>query len=171
MTRLIKKPVGGEARIAVDPRSLVSLERWRAERDALPADVGVVLPNDTAPEAIGPGELDSLRLLAIEFPKYTDGRGYSLARLLRERLGYSGELRAVGNVLHDQLLYMSRCGFDAFQLEAGKDLEGALRAFDALTVRYQPATDEPQPLWRRARLSSWDANAAAAAPGDPPPSL
>ena len=95
--------------------------------------------------------LDEVTLLAVEFPKFTDGRGYSIARILRDRYGYTGELRAVGDVLHDQLLFMARCGFDAFELKAGKDIDGALAAFDAFSVYYQGAADEPEPLWRRAR--------------------
>ena len=90
-----------------------------------------------------------LPLLAIAFPRFTDGRGYSLGRLLRERHGYRGELRAVGNVLRDQLFYMHRCGFDAFELQPGKSVTEALEAFAELSVRYQAAVDEPRPLFRR----------------------
>ena len=129
----------------------VSLGRWQAERDALTARTGQVgvrlLPADE-PTPLLP-ELATLPLLAIEFPKFTDGRGYSLARLLRERHGYCGELRAVGNVLRDQLLYMHRCGFDAFELQPGKSAADALAAFSELSVRYQAGADEPRPLFRR----------------------
>lgn len=94
-------------------------------------------------------DLAQTPLLAIEFPKYTDGRGYSVARLLRERYGFKGELRAVGNVLRDQLLYMQRCGFDAFALQPGKDIQGALEAFEELPIRYQADAELNQPLYRR----------------------
>jgi uncharacterized protein (DUF934 family) len=94
--------------------------------------------------------LPKVGLLAIDFPKFGDGRGYSKARLLRERYQYKGELRAVGEVLTDQLFYMLRCGFDSFQLAAGKDTEAALRAFETFTVKYQAASDEPRPLYVRA---------------------
>lgn len=132
----------------------VSLSRWSAERDELRARarsggrVGVRLRPDDETDAIE-GDLQDLPLVAIEFPKFTDGRGYSKARRLRERHGYEGELRAIGNVLRDQLFYMHRCGFDAFELQPGKSLEQALEAFDELSVAYQGAADEPRPLFRR----------------------
>lgn len=131
----------------------VSWARWSSERDALGerADpVGVRLPNTLEPTEIAP-DLASIALLTIPFPRFTDGRGYSLARLLRERYGFDGELRAVGNVLRDQLFYLRRCGFDAFVLEAGKDAEGALDAFGEFDVTYQPAADDARPLWRRVK--------------------
>lgn len=94
--------------------------------------------------------LPKVSLIAINFPKFGDGRGYSKARLLRERYGYKGELRAVGEVLGDQLFYMLRCGFDAFELAPGKDPQLALKCFADFSVTYQAATDDPRPLYRRA---------------------
>ncbi|MEY4514507.1 MAG: hypothetical protein RLZZ450_6629 [Pseudomonadota bacterium] len=94
--------------------------------------------------------LPKVSLIAIDFPKFGDGRGYSKARLLRERYRYTGELRAVGEVLADQLFYMLRCGFDSYQLAAGKDTDAALRSLDTFSVKYQAATDEPRPLYVRA---------------------
>ena len=89
-------------------------------------------------------------LVAINFPKFGDGRGYSKARLLRERHGYKGELRAVGEVLGDQLFYMHRCGFDAFELVDGKDVDGRPALPRTISrVTYQAATDDPRPLYRR----------------------
>ena len=79
----------------------------------------------------------------------TDGRGYSTARLLRERYGYQGEIRAIGDVLQDQLFLMARCGFDAFALRADKSIEKALAAFETFKAPYQAAVDQPQPLFRR----------------------
>jgi uncharacterized protein (DUF934 family) len=109
--------------------------------------VGVLLRSDELPQQIV--ALERAPLVAIEFPKFVDGRGYSSARLLRDRLGYTGELRAVGDVLHDQLFYMSRVGFNSFALKAGKDIEGALSAFNDFSVAYQAAADDPRPLFRR----------------------
>ena len=86
-------------------------------------------------------DFDQLALIAVRFPKFTDGRGYSIARLLR-RLGWKGELRAVGDVLRDQLFYMTRCGFDAFALRDDQDPQVALTAFSDFTVPYQPAIDD-----------------------------
>lgn len=129
----------------------VSWDRWLRDREALTAregPLGVRLPNTIEPAEVAP-DLGRFALIAIPFPRFTDGRGYSLARLLRERYGFAGELRAIGNVLRDQLFYLRRCGFDAFELEAGKDAEGALAAFGEFDVTYQPAADEAQPLWRR----------------------
>jgi uncharacterized protein (DUF934 family) len=129
----------------------VSLRRFVAEKAALathPGRVGVRLAPEDDVDPHLPALLE-LPLLAVHFPRFTDGRGYSLGRLLRERHGYRGELRAVGNVLRDQLFYMHRCGFDAFELQPGKSITDALEAFRELSVRYQPAVDEPQPLFRR----------------------
>jgi uncharacterized protein (DUF934 family) len=133
----------------------VTLRRFTSEREALSAHqlrvggrVGVRLHPADDIDALLP-ELLALPLLAVEFPRFTDGRGYSLGRLLRDRHGYRGELRAVGNVLRDQLFYMHRCGFDAFELQPGKSIQEALDAFGELSVRYQAAVDEPRPLFRR----------------------
>jgi uncharacterized protein (DUF934 family) len=130
---------------------IVSLERWNAERDVLVARrgrTGVRIPGDTEPAALEE-LLPNVAVIAIEFPKFTDGRGYSTARLLRQHHGYEGELRAIGHVLRDQIFYMHRCGFDAFELAPGKDEQDALLAFEEFSVTYQPAVDEELPLWRR----------------------
>jgi uncharacterized protein (DUF934 family) len=128
---------------------IVSLARFRGSRAELEGRrIGVRLPGETEPAELAP-DLDALSVVALEFAKFTDGRGYSTARLLRERFKYEGELRAVGYVLRDQLLYMSRCGFDAYEIAPGKDPLEALAAFDEQSVRYQPAVDETQPIWRR----------------------
>lgn len=122
---------------------IVSLDRWRSERDALVAHagkVGVTLANTVDPREIA-GDLDQLAVVAVDFPIYRDGRGFSIGRLLRERLGYKGEIRAVGNVLRDQILFMERCGFDAYEVQEGKDLARALEGFDDFSVTYQDAID------------------------------
>lgn len=127
----------------------VGLGHWNdaAARSARSGKTSLVLrPGD---EVTAIANLDQLTVIAIEFPKFTDGRGYSLARLLRERHAYTGEIRAVGNVLRDQLLYMQRCGFTSFALQPGKDIQGALAAFDELPVRYQADANDRAPLFRR----------------------
>lgn len=129
---------------------IVSLDRWNREHDLLKArsgKTGVVLSSEKSPADIR--NRDELSLIAIEFPKFSDGRGYTHARLLRERYAFRGELRAVGNVLRDQLFYMLRCGIDSFALQPGKDEQGALEAFDEFSVVYQAAADEKLPLYRR----------------------
>ncbi|KPQ24045.1 MAG: hypothetical protein HLUCCA13_10835 [Halomonas sp. HL-48] len=87
--------------------------------------------------------------VAIDFPAFTDGRGYSLARLLRERFGYQGEIRAVGDVLVDQLNYMQRCGFNSMALRDDQDPNDALRALNAFSVRYQTDVEERQALFEK----------------------
>jgi uncharacterized protein (DUF934 family) len=88
-------------------------------------------------------------VIAVNFPKFTDGRGFSAARLLRERYGYQGELRAIGDVLRDQLQELERCGFDAFLLRADQDVQSALHAFADLSDQYQTSALQPLPLFRR----------------------
>jgi len=95
------------------------------------------------------GRLAKLERVEVNFPKFGDGRGYSIARLLRERYGYRGELRAVGQVGRDQLYYLESCGFDAFLLRDGEDPEEALAAFNDFSESYQASVARPMPLFRR----------------------
>ncbi len=143
--------VDAETVIPVEGDVLVPAARWVAERESLRqrADrVGVLLqPADDALTLTD--ALDGLALIAVAFPKFTDGRGYSSARLLRDRLGYTGELRAVGDVLPDQVFYMRRVGFDAFDLAEGKSVETALAQLKTFSVTYQAAADDERPLYRR----------------------
>ncbi|MGA9665176.1 MAG: DUF934 domain-containing protein, partial [Gallionella sp.] len=88
-------------------------------------------------------------VIAVDFPKFADGRGYSIARLLRTRLGYRGELRAIGDVLRDQMFYMQRVGFDAFAARTDKDIGDARRGLSDFTFSYQASSDERLPLFRR----------------------
>ncbi|WP_292932560.1 DUF934 domain-containing protein [Noviherbaspirillum sp.] len=94
-------------------------------------------------------QLLKLDLIAVDFPVFRDGRGYSIATLLRTRYGWTGELRAIGDVLRDQLNYMRRCGFDSFAVRADKDIHDAIKSFTHYSVRYQGAVDDPVPLFRR----------------------
>ncbi|HTN27239.1 MAG TPA: DUF934 domain-containing protein [Burkholderiales bacterium] len=109
---------------------------------------GVVLEPNEDPAALA-ASIEHLALVAVRFPKFGDGRGYSIARLLRERYGYRGELRAVGDVLRDQLLFMKRSGFDSFSLREDQDPDEALCAFGELSEQYQASSTQPQPLFRR----------------------
>lgn len=121
---------------------IVPFDLWQTEHSNLlnyfTGGIGVTLENTTEPETIS--ALDCISLLTIDFPLFSDGRGYSLARILREQLHYCGELRAVGDVLHDQLFYLSRCGFNAFDLKPHVNIEHALQAFNSFSRTYQPAT-------------------------------
>ncbi|MED5501501.1 DUF934 domain-containing protein [Salinicola salarius] len=127
-------------------RVIVPLAAWREARGE---DVAPLLTSDTELTPELAEELLDASLIAIDFPKFTDGRGYSIARLLRERYGYGGQVRAVGDVLIDQLFYMSRCGFDAFSLREDQIVEDALHALDSFSLSYQPGTDTTEPLFRR----------------------
>src|SRR3990172_6903375 len=123
---------------------IVSFARWQKERDQLLARagrLGLKVNGDTPVSAIV-DDLPHLDLIALEFPKFGDGRCFSHARLLRERYGYAGELRAVGDVLRDQLYFMRRCGIDSFAVREDKNIEDALNAFKEFTIRYQPAADD-----------------------------
>jgi uncharacterized protein (DUF934 family) len=135
---------------------LLPLPVWLEERDALIADathpIGVWLDSHEDPAAIAE-DLPSLAIVGVNFPTFKDGRGYSTAYLLRQRYSFEGELRALGDVQRDQLFYMKRVGFDAFQLKAGASIEDALTAFNDFTVNYQGSIDQPLPLYR-SRLSS-----------------
>ncbi|MCG6657137.1 DUF934 domain-containing protein [Halomonas campisalis] len=125
---------------------IVPLARWQASEAS--AELAPWLSSDTELTPELADELGNAPLIAIDFPKFTDGRGYSLARLLRERYGYEGEIRAVGDVLVDQVFFLTRCGFDALSLREDQWLEDALYALNAFSRAYQPAVDEPEPLFR-----------------------
>lgn len=128
---------------------LVKLAVWHRHRDALlahPHGRGVILAPDEFAEAVI-DDLAHLDVIAIEFPAFADGRGYSTAALLRGRHGYRGELRAVGDVFKDTLFYQQRVGFNAFAVRADKDIDDALAGLATFSVRYQGAVDQP-PLYR-----------------------
>jgi uncharacterized protein (DUF934 family) len=138
------------------PRLTVSFVRWMEQRETLaglPAALGVRLPNDVSPAKLAP-DLARLSLIILNFPRFTDGRAYSQARLLRGRLGFTGELRAEGDVLRDQLLFMRRCGFDAFAVGERAVAEDWLAAFREFDVFYQPAEDSEMPVLRRRLATS-----------------
>jgi len=130
--------------------AIVSLARWNAQRSELlagGAQVGVVLRSNESPEGIE--DCDRAAVVAVDFPVFTDGRGYTTARLLRSRFGYKGDIRAIGDVMRDEMFLMSRCGITSFAVKAGKDIEKALDAFNDFSVAYQAAADAERPLFRR----------------------
>lgn len=135
---------------------LVPLERWLREGSALaerPEGAGVWLKGEDDARALV-GRLEGARLVALHFEGFRDGRGYSQATLLRRDAGYAGELRAVGDVLRDQLSFLWRCGVDSFEVRADKDPHDALKAFETFSVQYQGDAREAAPLYRRATLPS-----------------
>lgn len=122
---------------------VVSLERWRAEAKALGArsgGVGVRLRPGQEPEEIA-NDLKALALIVLEFPGFRDGRAFSQARTLRERYGYGGELRAVGDILYDQFMFLHRCGFDAVEVASEKAAREWQKALGEIDVWYQPTGD------------------------------
>ena len=122
---------------------LVSLARFRRERDALLArntPVGIQLQSSENPETLG-ADVHHFALIALEFPKFRDGRAFSWARMLRTRLGYTGEIRAVGDFLYDQVNYQHRVGFDAWEVPDHFTIEMFNRALTEMTNVYQPSTD------------------------------
>jgi uncharacterized protein (DUF934 family) len=137
---------------------LVPAAVWNARRAELirrshehGEELGVWLAPEEGPETLlglG-GDLNDLSVIAVNFAKRGEGRGYSTGHLLRTRHDYQGELRAVGEIGRDQLFYLARVGFDAFQLREDEDHEEALAGFDIFPEVYQGAADEAQPLFRR----------------------
>lgn len=122
---------------------IVSLKRFRAEREALierNSPLGLVLPSDQSPETIGL-DIDRLSLVVLEFPRFRDGRPFSWARILRTRLRFAGEIRARGDYLYDQIAYMVRVGFDAFELPPSVTPELFQRALQEMSNVYQPSAD------------------------------
>jgi uncharacterized protein (DUF934 family) len=142
-------------RLPVGPL-LVPVAVWRARKAELIRRnwehgdlLGVWLAPNEGPETIAE-DLDDFSVVAIHFPKFADGRGYSTARLLRQRYGYRKELRAFGDIGRDQIFFLSRVGFDAFAVkERDDDLVEALSAFDSFPEAYQTGTDRALPLFRR----------------------
>ena len=151
MTRLIKQGAFAEdiyARVADDAALpdgavVVSLARFQKERDALLArntPIGIRLEASQNPELLG-ADVNHFSLFVLEFPKFRDGRAFSWARMLRTRLGFTGEIRAVGDFLYDQVNYQRRVGFDAWEVPDHFTIEMFQRALGEMTNAYQPSTD------------------------------
>lgn len=131
---------------------ILPLARWREERERWWLWDGRLGVRIGPADQVNALQHDFLRisLVAIEFGGIGEGRGYSQAQILRKRLRFTGELRAVGKIQRDQLFYLARCGFDAFELPDDADLQAALAAFDSFSVAYQPAVDQGLSLRQRA---------------------
>ncbi len=124
---------------------ILDLEQWLALEDK--AGRAVMLEPGQAPAPLF-DHLGDIPLVAVNFPVFTDGRGFSYGRELRER-GFSGELRACGHFIRDQMTYLHRCGFDAFQMAEESGLEEAVASLADFSEHYQAAIDQPLPLFRR----------------------
>ncbi|MGI9229787.1 MAG: DUF934 domain-containing protein [Gammaproteobacteria bacterium] len=132
---------------------LLPFSAWLEQQQALQqhsGKVAVYLSPDDDVEQLQPW-LEQFPLIALDFPQLKDGRAYSQARLLRDRFHYKGEIRAIGDVLRDQLYYMQRCGFDAFQIREDKDLTDALNSLNDFSLTYQTAADGATPLYKSYR--------------------
>ncbi|GAA5786001.1 hypothetical protein GCM10007860_20620 [Chitiniphilus shinanonensis] len=139
----------GSIAVPAEGKVIVPYRYWLEHRAELAGrEIGVCFAPDDEPESL-PVDANSFGVIAVDFPAFTDGRGFSIGRLLRERHGYRGELRAVGDVFKDTLNYLWRCGFDAFAVRADKDIADALRGLDDFTEFYQSSVQQPSPLFRR----------------------
>ncbi|MFM1896937.1 MAG: hypothetical protein RLZZ385_2011 [Pseudomonadota bacterium] len=138
--------------VALPGRDLiVPYKLWRFHRQALDdhsGNIAVWFNVDEDVSALG-ADLHKMPLIGLNFPVFTDGRAYTSARELRENLGYQGEVRAIGDVLRDQMYYMHRCGINAFLPRHDQDLQDCLAAFDDFKNGYQASPDQPLPLFRR----------------------
>ena len=149
---LLPKPEGEATSVDVPAgQVIVPLSVWLAQKSHLQnrTDLGVWLDSDETADLLGEDAV-SLPLIAVNFPTFMDGRAFSTARLLRERFGFTGELRAVGNFIRDQLCYLRRCCVNAFAFSNPEtDLQAALKSLNDFTEYYQASVDQPLPLFRR----------------------
>jgi uncharacterized protein (DUF934 family) len=132
---------------------IVPLSLWLVQRELLAArvaagEIGIWIAPDESPEVLK-GLLDQFPVIAIDFPKFTDGRGYSIAYNVRTRMGWTGELRAIGDVLRDQLFSMRRVGFNAYAVRADRNVHDALKSLSDFSETYQASVDQKVPLFRR----------------------
>ncbi|MCR9279124.1 MAG: DUF934 domain-containing protein [Pseudomonadaceae bacterium] len=131
--------LSNEAILPNDQRAFLAFDLWQNSTQQ-----PLLLECDAEPDA----SVTEAPAIAINFPAFNDGRGLSLAVLLRTRLGFTGELRAVGDVHQDILHYMRRCGFDSYELPDGRDPEQALKLLSPYSVQYQASVEDPQPHFR-----------------------
>ncbi|HEY8024246.1 MAG TPA: DUF934 domain-containing protein [Burkholderiaceae bacterium] len=137
---------------------IVPLKVWQAQGAVLRrrGDIGVWLASDERPEELK-ADVAALPVIAVDFPKFADGRGYSIAYNLRARLGFEGELRAIGDVLRDQLFYMQRVGFNAFATRPDRNIHDALKGLSDFSEVYQISLDRKSPLFRRVERTAQQA--------------
>ena len=131
------------------PDSIIPFERWKT-LDVHQRSKAVALMPHHEPEELAPF-LSEIHLIALTFEDFKDGRPYSSAHLLRTRLGFKGDIRAVGDVLRDQLSLMRQCGFTSFLIKEGKDPQDALLGLKGISVTYSGSTEQPNPLFKRVR--------------------
>ncbi len=163
MTRIIKDGAVQESPFVMvldatvdttSPNLILPLELYLASRgtQGINRDAGVWLDSDEAVESLIEGDPDGWSnspVIALNFPAFNDGRALSSANILRRKYGFSGEIRAVGDVRRDQLEQMMRCGFNAFQMAEGHDPEAAIAGLKSFSENYQITADRQEPLFRR----------------------
>jgi uncharacterized protein (DUF934 family) len=144
-----------DAIVVPEGKIIVPLKVWQLQRENLldraknRADISVWFSSNEQAKELH-SDLSLFTLLAVDFPKFADGRGYSIAYNLRTRFNYAGELRAIGDVLRDQLFYMQRVGFNSFAVRADKNIHDAIKGLTDFSEKYQSSVDEKNPLFRRA---------------------
>ena len=133
---------------------ILPLAFWQANRDQLlkAKKIHAIWIDGSIETESFLDDIDFFSIIALDFPTFKDGRSYSHARLLRERYNFQGELRAVGDVLQDQLFFMERCGINSFQIRDDKDIEQALNAFKSFSNRYQAAADNAIPISKKRKF-------------------
>jgi uncharacterized protein (DUF934 family) len=139
------EPVPSDVPAIVSADWLLSAEKQQMQERSAP--LGVNWPNDRPESELAPF-LPHLSLIALDFPVFRDGRAFTQARLLRERHGFKGEIRATGDVLRDQFLFMVRAGFDAFEVKKSADADAFSKVLHEFTLRYQPAAGGPLQAFR-----------------------
>ena len=149
---VLAKAEGESAAVEVPAgQVLIPVAVWLAQKDQLQnrTDIGVWFDSDETADLIGE-DANRFAVIGVNFPGFMDGRSFSTARLLRERFGFTGELRAVGNFMRDQVCYLRRCGVNAFAFANPEaNLEEAVIALGDLQEYYQASVDQPLPLFRR----------------------
>ncbi|MFI8621475.1 MULTISPECIES: DUF934 domain-containing protein [unclassified Marinomonas] len=134
---------------AASESAIVPMSKWLTEQDSIGPVAGIWIDAGEGTEALAEIDLNQFDVIGVNFPAFVDGRGFSYARLLRERLGYKGEIRALGNFIPDQLGYLLRVGFNSFQFNDEVDLEKALALHKSFSIAYQGDVNEPRPMFLR----------------------
>ena len=134
----------------VTPNSIIAAQKWLSEKNTISNVAGIWLEAGDGVEFLQDVDLNQFDVIGVHFPAFTDGRGFSYARLLRERLNYQGEIRALGNVfIPDELGYLLRVGFNSFQFNEEVNLEKALALHKPFSIAYQGDVTDPRPLFLR----------------------
>lgn len=138
-----------DAETTANENSMVAAQQWLAEKDSIGKVAGIWLEAGDGTEILEGINLNQFDVIGIHFPAFADGRGFSYARLLRERFNYQGEVRALGSFIPDQLGYLLRVGFNSFQFAEEVDLEKALLLHKPFSVAYQGDVADPRPIFLR----------------------